>query len=111
MKKMVTITGCSDERMWYLTKIGENYECLFIDEFDDCYVVAMNVQNNEVIRGSVLPEDCDVTEVPDDYIIRPVEVVPTETEILKTRILKLEEELEVTQTALNDILMNSLGGM
>ena len=111
MKKMVTINQCSDDTMWYLTKIGENYEYLFTDEFDGAYVVIIDMNNNIESRGSVLPDDCTITEVPDDYVIRPIEIVPTETEVLKSRVTKLEEELEVTQSALNEILMNSLGGM
>lgn len=114
MKYAVKIVSCTGPYDWYKDKIGEVYEFKFMDnpikkeidhgEIDPNmgvqpmdYVVDKAMSNGEL--GSVFFADAEVLEVDDDTIIREPEIIPTDIDKLKT-------EMEITQIALNEILMN-----
>lgn len=103
MKTSVLIKKCSDDTMWYSNKIGEKYEFLFIDTFDNENVV-VELSDGLGSRGSIRLEDCELTEVGDDVIIRPDIVIPKEEDVLKKKITTLEEELALTQQMINTML-------
>ena len=78
MKKCVKIIKCSDSNMWYRDLVGQCYEMLFIDEYDNKVVVDMaNSQGN---LGSVYQDDVEFYEVEDNIIVREFENILTETE-------------------------------
>lgn len=113
MKYAIKIISCTGPYDWYKDKIGEVYEFKFMDnpiktdtedELDGAmqvqpmdYVVDKAMSNGEL--GSVFSMDAEVIEVSDDFVIREPEIVPNEIDQLKA-------EMEITQIALNEILMN-----
>ena len=78
MKKCVKIIKCSDTNMWYRDLVGQCYEMLFIDEYDNKVVVDM--ANSRGNLGSVYQDDVEFYEVEDDTIVREFEKILTETE-------------------------------
>ena len=59
MKKLVIITRCSNERMWYKDKIGEIYEVKFIDDNGD---VVVDLANSLGQLGSIMNTDVKFIE-------------------------------------------------
>lgn len=121
MKKILKIISCTGPYSWYKDKIGEQFEVKFMDNpkkhnfeigTDEINTELINNQLDYVVDmcnsrgdlGSICYEDAEIFEVEDSVKIRDFEKIPTETETIRT-------ELEMTQNALNKILMNQLGGM
>lgn len=63
MKKLVIITRCSNERMWYKDKIGEIYEVKFIDDNGD---VVVDLANSLGQLGSIMNIDVKFIEEGND---------------------------------------------
>ena len=87
MKKCVKIIKCSDTKMWYRDLVGQCYEMLFIDEYDNKVVVDM--ANSRGNLGSVYQDDVEFYEVEDDVVIREFEKILTEAE--KNSLSNLED--------------------
>lgn len=116
MKTVVKIISCTGPYSWYKDKMGEQFEVKFMDNpkgytfetgTDEINTEPINNQLDYVVDmynsrenlGSICYEDVEVFEVEDSVKVRDFEKIPTETETIKT-------ELEITQNALNEILMN-----
>jgi hypothetical protein len=90
-KRILTITSCFDDTWWYKDFINEKYEIKFVDEANNYYVVDMCNAKQEF--GSVNPDDCVVSEVDDDAIVRECVYEPNEIDYmldLDYRLSKIE---------------------
>ena len=104
----IRIINCSDETYWYNEHVGKVCKVLFIDEPTSAYVID-NIDGTGDTLGSVFPGDFEeVTEFLDEELFIPPEPPKTEEQL---KYEQLQNELEITQNALNDmIMMNMLGG-
>lgn len=79
MKQCVKIIQCSSAKMWYRYLVGQCYEVLFIDEYDDMVVV--DLANSRGDRGSIYQKDVEFYEIEDNESAREFETILTDSEI------------------------------
>jgi len=101
MKKAVKILKCSNNIMWYKDFIGECYEFLFIDEYDNKIVV--DLANSAGERGSVIKEDAEIFEVADNAEIRKFNFIPTEIDVLNEKLNEKDEEILSLKLAIAEL--------
>ncbi len=103
MKKCVKIIKCSNVNMWYKDLVGQCYEMLFIDEYDNKVVV--DLANSSGNLGSIYQEDVEFYEVDDNDSVREFETILTDAEIENLNTLEalasVYEELLILKEKMN----------
>ena len=102
----IKVLQCSKDTYWYKDLIGTVFEVKFRDDGTESYVVD-NIDGLGTL-GSIYDGDYEeVEEVGEETLFLAPQPEPDEKDI---EIQKLKTEIEVTQSALNDLLMN-IGGI
>lgn len=104
----IKIVKCSNEEYWYKKYVGKVFEPSFFDTVSNSYVVE-KIDGTPNTMGSIFEGDFEEVSQFDESEIFVPPTPPKTEEQLKYE--KIQAELEITQTALNEILMNTLGGM
>ncbi len=94
----IKIIKCSNESYWYSNYIGKVCKTIFYDDNSSSYVVD-NIDGAGKMMGSIFEGDYEeVTEFNEEDLFVPPTPPKTEAQLLR-------EELEMTQSVLNEILM------
>lgn len=101
----IKIINCTRDDYWYKDMIGTVFEVKFYDEPSRSYVVD-NIDGTGNTMGSIFKGDYEIVDDYEDHeLFIPPEPPKTEEEI---RYESLQNELELTQNALNEMLMNMM---
>lgn len=102
----IKVLQCSNEEFWYKNYVGTTFEVKFRDEDTKSYVID-NIDSFGSM-GSIFDGDYEIIEeVDENEIFTTPEAQKSERDL---ELENLRAELEVTQTALNEILMIQIGG-
>lgn len=108
VKMFIKIISCSDEKYWYKDYVGKVFSPSFVDTPTGAQVIE-NIDGTGNIMGSVFPGDFEeVNDFFESELFLPPTPPKTKEEL---ELENLKSELEITQNALNEILMVQLGGM
>ena len=101
----IKVLQCSKDAYWYKDLVGTTFEVKFRDEGTQSYVVD-NIDGLGTL-GSIFDGDYEeVEEVSDEELFTS----PEHQDEKDIEIQRLKAEIEVTQSALNDLIMN-IGGI
>lgn len=98
----VKIINCSSDQYWYLNHIGEVFKVSFIDSETGAVVIS-NIDGSGNMMGSIFPGDFEeCVEYEQSELFQPPEPPKSEEQL---KLESLQNELEITQNALNEMLM------
>lgn len=101
----IKIINCSRDDYWYKDKVDVVFKVKFYDESSKSYVVD-NIDGTGNTMGSVFRGDYEIVDSFEDHeLFIPPEPPKTEEQL---KYEQLQNELEITQNALNEMLMNMM---